>query len=358
MRILIADGGTGGHIFPAIAVANELQKRTEVEAILFTGTAAGLEGGIVPKHGFELRMIRVGGLIGKSLMTRVKTLLQLPGAYFQSAKIIREFNPSVAIGFGAYASGPVLVAAYRKKVPVLLVEPNAIPGFTNKKALSFARNVAVAYEDSSGVFKGKAVVTGTPVRPLRELSKQTSKFTVGIYCGSQGSRAINNVVVEALPELVAMKETLHVIHQTGKGDFERVKSIYDTVAPFFEIKPFVEDVEEFYSSCDLLVCRAGAITLAEITALGKPAILVPLPTAAHNHQEQNARRLAEAGAAKMILQNAFSSRILIQEIISLSSSPEILEQMSIESRHLGRPEAAQKVADLAISLAKKTEAQR
>jgi UDP-N-acetylglucosamine--N-acetylmuramyl-(pentapeptide) pyrophosphoryl-undecaprenol N-acetylglucosamine transferase len=350
LRILIADGGTGGHIFPAIAVANELQKRKEVEAILFTGTPAGLEGGIVPKHGFDLRMIHVGGLIGKSLMIRVKTLLQLPGAYLQSAKIIREFQPSVAIGFGAYASGPVLVAAHRRKVPVLLVEPNAIPGFTNRKSLSFAKKVAVAYEDNSGVFKGKAVLTGTPVRPLNELSKQTSKFTVGIYCGSQGSRAINNVVIEALPELGAMKDTLHIIHQTGSADFERVKSIYDAAAPFFEVTAFVHNVEEFYSNCDLLLCRAGAITLAEITALGKAAILVPLPTAAHNHQERNARRLAEAGAAKMILQNEFSARTLIEEIKSLSHNPEILEQMSVEAKHLGKPEAAKMVADLALSL--------
>jgi UDP-N-acetylglucosamine--N-acetylmuramyl-(pentapeptide) pyrophosphoryl-undecaprenol N-acetylglucosamine transferase len=352
LRILIADGGTGGHIFPAIAVANELQKRKEVEAILFTGTPAGLEGGIVPKHGYELQMIHVGGLIGKSLMTRVKTLLQLPRAYFQSAKIIREFQPSVAIGFGAYASGPVLVAAHRKKVPVLLVEPNAIPGFTNRKAMSFARKVAVSYEDSSDVFKGKAVVTGTPVRPINELPKQTSKFTVGIYCGSQGSRAINNVVIDALPELFAMKDKLYVIHQTGLADFERVKSIYDSAAPSFEVKAFVQNVEEFYGSCDLLVCRAGAITLAEITALGKAAILVPLPTAAHNHQEKNARRLAEAGAAKMFLQNEFTARTLIDEIKSLSANPEILDQMSVESKHLGKPDAAKKVADLAISLGK------
>jgi UDP-N-acetylglucosamine--N-acetylmuramyl-(pentapeptide) pyrophosphoryl-undecaprenol N-acetylglucosamine transferase len=350
MRILIADGGTGGHIFPAIAVANELQKRSAVEAILFTGTAAGLEGGIVPKHGYDLRLIRVGGLIGKSLMTRLKTVLQLPGAYFQSAKIIREFQPSLAIGFGAYASGPVLVAAHRRKIPVLLVEPNAIPGFTNRKALSFAKKVAVAYEDSTGVFKGKAIVTGTPVRPLNELPKQRSKFTVGIYCGSQGSRPINTVVIEALPDLSEMKKTLHIIHQTGQGDFERIKSIYDAAAPFFEVTPFVDNVEEFYSNCDLLLCRAGAITLAELTALGKPAILVPLPTAAHNHQEQNARRLAEAGAAKMILQNEFTAKTLIQEIKSLSSSPEILQQMSVESKHLGKPDAAEKVADLALSL--------
>src|SRR5262245_2720270 len=332
MKVLIADGGTGGHIFPAIAVANELKKRSDMESILFTGTPYGLESEIVPRHGYDLQMIQVGGLIGKSLMKRLKTLLQMPGAYLASARIVREFKPDVAIGFGAYSSGPVLVAAHRRKIPILLVEPNAIPGVTNRIALRFAKRVAVAYEDSANVFQGKAVVTGTPVRPLREIELTHEKFTLGIYCGSQGSRAINDVVMEALPELAKMKNELHIIHQTGKSDYDRVKAKYDSTAPFFEVTPFVYQVEEFYSSCDLLLCRAGAVTLAEITVFGKPAILVPLPTAAHNHQEQNARRLAEAGAAKMILQNDFSAAVFIEEIKSLSANAEKLHEMSAASR--------------------------
>jgi UDP-N-acetylglucosamine--N-acetylmuramyl-(pentapeptide) pyrophosphoryl-undecaprenol N-acetylglucosamine transferase len=350
MKVLIADGGTGGHIFPAIAVANELKKRSEVESILFTGTPYGLESEIVPRHGYELRMIQVGGLIGKSFMKRLKTFMQLPGAYFASARILRDFKPDVAIGFGAYASGPVLIAAHRRKIPILLVEPNAIPGVTNKIALRFAKKVAVSYEDSAGVFQGKAVVTGTPVRQLKEIEQKHEKFTLGIYCGSQGSRAINNLVLEALPELAKMKDRLHIIHQTGKADHERVKSGYDSTASFFEITPFVYQVEEFYSACDLLLCRAGAVTLAEITVFGKPAILVPLPTAAHNHQEQNARRLAEAGAAKMILQSDFSSAVFVEEIESFLNNSEKLKHMSEASRKLGKPDAAEKVASLALSL--------
>ncbi len=350
MKVLIADGGTGGHIFPAIAVADELKKRSDVESILFTGTPYGLESEILPRHGYELRMIQVGGLIGKSFMKRLKTFIQLPGAYLASGRIIRDFKPDVAIGFGAYSSGPVLVAAYRKKVPILLVEPNAIPGVTNRIALRFAKKVAVSYEDSPRVFQEKAVVTGTPVRPLKEVDIKREKFTLGIYCGSQGSRAINDVVIEALPELAKLKNEIHIIHQTGKADYERVKSKYDAIAPFFEVTPFIYQVEEFYSSCDLLLCRAGAVTLAEITVFGKPAILVPLPTAAHNHQEQNARRLAEAGSAKMILQNDFSSFVLINEITSLLNDSEKLKRMSNASKSLGKPDAAKKVADLAVSL--------
>lgn len=350
MKVLIADGGTGGHIFPAIAVANELKKRNDVESILFTGTPYGLESEIVPRHGYELRMIEIGGLIGKSFMKRLKTFMQMPRAYFASSRIIREFNPDVVIGFGAYSSGPVLIAAHRKKVPILLVEPNAIPGVTNKITLRFAKQVAVAYEDSANVFQGKAVVTGTPVRPLKEADKKKGNFTLGIYCGSQGSRAINDVVIEALPELAKMKDGLHIIHQTGKSDYDRVKTKYDSTAPFFEVTPFVYQVEEFYSSCDLLLCRAGAVTLAEITVFGKPAILVPLPTAAHNHQEQNARRLTEVGAAKMILQKDFSAAVFIEEIKSLSGNSEKLNGMSAASKALGKPDAAAKVANLAISL--------
>ena len=163
--------------------------------------------------------------------------MQMPGAYLASARIVGDFKPDVAIGFGAYSSGPVLVAAHRQKIPILLVEPNAIPGMTNRIALRFANKVAVSYEDSAGVFQGKAVVTGTPVRPLKEVEVKREKFTLGIYCGSQGSRAINDVVIEALPELAKFKNEIHIIHQTGKADFDRVKPKYDAIAPFFEVTP-------------------------------------------------------------------------------------------------------------------------
>jgi UDP-N-acetylglucosamine--N-acetylmuramyl-(pentapeptide) pyrophosphoryl-undecaprenol N-acetylglucosamine transferase len=352
MRILIADGGTGGHIFPAIAVADEMRRRKGVDSILFTGTKLGLEGEIVPRHDYELRLIRVGGLIGKSWMTRIRTLLQLPLAYRQGLKIVGDFRPDVAIGFGAYASGPVLVAAHRRKVPVLLVEPNAIPGFTNRMALRLAARVAVPFEDRRGVFRGKAVVTGTPVRPMRSAPEPSDRFTLGILGGSQGSHGINRTVVDALPGLTERADRIHVIHQTGKVDFDWVKERYRVEAPSFEVLPFIHEVERFYNRCHLLLCRSGAITLAELTSLGKPALLVPLPTATHNHQEENARRLQEAGAARMILQKDFTPPVLLQQLDFFQDSPAELSRMADASRDLGRPDATKAVCDLALSLAK------
>ena len=351
MKVLIADGGTGGHIFPALAVADEFMRREPEIAILFTGTRAGLESELVPKHGYPLKLIHVGGLIGKNLLTKMKTLMQLPYAYLESRRILREFQPQIVIGFGAYASGPILVAAHHKHLPVLLVEPNAIPGFTNRKALRFAKRIAVAYEDAQGVFQGKAVVTGNPVRSLRQMPISKAKFTIGIFGGSQGARAINKAVTDALPKLAEMRDQLYIIHQTGKTDFDWVKQLNKETAAFYEAIPFIYDVENFYNRCDLLICRAGAITLAEITSLGKPAILVPLPTAAHNHQEQNARRLAEAGAALMILQKDLTPERLLAQIRSLLASPESLQKMAEASKKMGRPDATNNVVDLAMSLA-------
>ena len=346
----MADGGTGGHIFPALSVADEFRRRDPEGAVLFTGTKAGLEPDLVPRLGHRLKLIRVGGLIGKSMLTRVRTLAELPFAYLQGRKIISEFQPDLVIGYGAYASGPVLVAAHHKKIPILLVEPNAVPGFTNRVALKYAKKVAIPYEDQSGVYSGKAVVTGIPVRRLQSHPRNHSKFTIGIFGGSQGARTVNHVVAGLLPVLAERQETIHLIHQTGKGDFDGIKPHYDRIAPFYEVTPFIYDVEAFYNRCDLLICRSGAITLAEITSLGKPAILIPLPTAAHNHQEQNARRLMEVGAARMILQKDLTPDSLFAAINELSGAPEILEEMSRASRFMGKPDATNSVVDLAVSL--------
>ncbi len=353
MRVLMADGGTGGHIFPALTVAEEFRRRDPDGAVLFTGTIAGLEQDLVPRHGYELKLIRIGGLIGKGLFTKIKTLMQLPFAYLESRKILKEFRPDLVIGYGAYASGPVLMAAHHKKIPILLVEPNAIPGFTNRMTLKYAASIAVPYEDKQGVFQGKAKVTGNPVRPISVREVKKEKFTIGVFGGSQGARAINQTVVELLPKLAEKRGSIHLIHQTGKGDFEAIRKQYERIAPFYEVAPFIYDVEEFYNRCDLLICRSGAITLAEITALGKPAILVPLPTAAHNHQEQNAKRLMEAGAARMILQKDLTAASLSAVINELIESSEALKQMAAASKGMGRPDATNNVVDLAQSIASK-----
>ncbi|HET6267542.1 MAG TPA: undecaprenyldiphospho-muramoylpentapeptide beta-N-acetylglucosaminyltransferase [Acidobacteriota bacterium] len=353
MRVLIADGGTGGHIFPAIAVADELKRRA-VDAILFTGTKLGLEKDLVPRHGYELKLIRVGGLIGKGIFARIKTLLQLPVAYWQSRKIVSAFQPDVVIGFGAYASGPVLTAAHHKGVPTVIVEPNAVPGFTNRLASRFVDKVAVAFEDTGGVFRGKAVLTGTPIRAFKRQPIAHDRFTVGVYGGSQGSHALNQTILQALPALAQWRERFHLIHQTGKAEFESIKAVYDKTAPFYEATPFIHNVEDFYNKCDLLVCRAGAITLAEIMVVGKAAILVPLPTSTHGHQEQNARRLMEAGAAVMVLQSDFTENKMLSLFEEFMNNPAKLKAMETASLGMGKPEATKSVVDLAYSVANKS----
>jgi UDP-N-acetylglucosamine--N-acetylmuramyl-(pentapeptide) pyrophosphoryl-undecaprenol N-acetylglucosamine transferase len=350
MRLLIADGGTGGHIFPALAVADEFMKRPGAETVLFTGSPAGMESDIIPRHDYPLKMINVGGLIGKSVLTKAKTMVQLPFAYLEARKIIHDFNPSVVIGFGAYASGPVLVAAHHRKIPILLVEPNAIPGFTNRHVLKYASAVAAGFEDVNGVFQGKAIVTGTPVRQLKAVPVKKEKFTVGVFCGSQGAQAINKTIIEALPELAKLKDRMNWIHQTGKKDFEEIRKQYEALAPFYEVTAFVYDVETFYSRCDLLICRAGAVTCAELTALGKASVLIPLPTATHNHQEQNARRLAEKGAAELILQKDLNKQVLVSTIQKFLESPDLIKRMSEASKAIGKPDATKKVVDLAWRL--------
>jgi UDP-N-acetylglucosamine--N-acetylmuramyl-(pentapeptide) pyrophosphoryl-undecaprenol N-acetylglucosamine transferase len=213
----------------------------------------------------------------------------------------------------------------------------------------------VPFEDKDGIFRGKAVVTGNPVRPLKKqfhASPSLGKFTIGIFGGSQGARAVNQTIVQALPFLAKLQSRLHIIHQTGKADFEQIKKSYDENAPFYEVIPFIYDVEQFYNRCDLLICRSGAITLAEITALGKPAILVPLPTSTHNHQVQNALRLDTAGAARMILQNDLTVTRLMKEIDECLKYPALLESMSAASRAMGKPDATKNVVDLALSLVK------
>jgi UDP-N-acetylglucosamine--N-acetylmuramyl-(pentapeptide) pyrophosphoryl-undecaprenol N-acetylglucosamine transferase len=348
----MADGGTGGHIFPALTVADEFRRRYPEGAVLFTGTEAGLERDLVPRNGYELKMIRVGGLIGKGVFTKLKTLLQLPFAYLESRSILKNFKPDIVIGYGAYASGPVLVAAHHRGIPILLVEPNAIPGFTNRATLKYAAAVAVPYEDRGRIFAGRAIVTGNPVRPMSKHNVINEKFTVGIFGGSQGARAINKTIASLLPRLIEKRNSLHIIHQTGKSDFDSIQKEYEKAAPFFEVTPFIHDVEAFLNRCDLLICRSGAITLAELTILGKPAILVPLPTAAHNHQEQNARRLMEAGAAKMILQKDLTPDSLYSVVAELMEAPEKLKKMAEASLSMGRPDATKRVVDLAEKIAK------
>ncbi|HEU4388498.1 MAG TPA: UDP-N-acetylglucosamine--N-acetylmuramyl-(pentapeptide) pyrophosphoryl-undecaprenol N-acetylglucosamine transferase, partial [Blastocatellia bacterium] len=281
MKVLIAAGGTGGHIYPGIAVAREVERRDPGADMLFVGTARGLETKIVPREQFKLELIKVAALKGVSIFERVKSLAILPASFVTALQILRRFGPDVVIGVGGYASGPILLMAALTRRPTLIVEPNAMPGFTNRVLARFVRGAAVTFEESLRFFRGRGRVTGNPVRgdfagiaPKR----REAKLSLLIFGGSQGARAINEAMVGALPLLAGRHEALAITHQTGERDLETVKRGY-AAAGFEEadVRAFIHDMGHQFERADLLICRSGATTAAEVAAAGKAAIFVPFP---------------------------------------------------------------------------------
>src|SRR5216684_1481266 len=290
MRAILAGGGTGGHVIPAIAIAQELRSRYGAE-VLFIGTARGLENRLVPAAGFPLQLVKVGALNRVSLTTRVKTILDLPRAVLAARGMLVEFDPDVVIGVGGYASGPAMLAAIRCRVPTLAFEPNLVPGFANRVVARFVSAAAVHFERTADYFRNP-VVTGVPVRPAffqipRKPYSQASA-TLLVFGGSQGARAINQAVVQALPELMKRVPGLRVIHQTGEREYNEVHAAYAQAGIPAEVHKFIDDMPGFFAHADLVLCRSGASTVAEIAAAGKPAIFVPFPLAADDHQRRNA----------------------------------------------------------------------
>ncbi len=328
MRVIIAGGGTGGHVIPALAIAQELQSRYHAE-VLFIGTARGIETRLVPTAGFQLELIAVGALNRVDLATRVKTLFDLPRAVIQSARMISEFRPDVMIGVGGYASGPAMLAGGLMNLPMLAFEPNVIPGIANRLVAPMVSAAAVHFAATQRYFSN-AVVTGVPVRseffnlPTRSPGAPP---TLLVFGGSQGAHAINVAVMQAVPMLAQVMPAIHVIHQTGEKDYEELRSAFASSGLSAEVSPFIDDMPSAFARADLLLCRSGASTVAEITAAGKPAIFVPLPTAADDHQRHNAETLAEAGAAMLLPQTELTGDRLAHEVASLLSNRARLAQM-------------------------------
>ena len=264
MRIIIAAGGTGGHIFPGVAIAREFRRREPTTEILFVGTARGLETKIVPREGFVLELIRVGALKGVSVFERIKSLAELPMSLVAALRILRRFKPDVVVGVGGYSSGPTLLVAALSRIPTMVVEPNAMPGFTNRMLARFVDAAALSFADAQKYFGRRGVVTGNPVRlDFARLSRKTrgERLNVLIFGGSQGARAINNAVIASLPQLVAKKNRLAITHQTGERDFEIVKRAYaDAGFDDASVKPFIHDMADQFERADLLICRSGATT--------------------------------------------------------------------------------------------------
>ncbi|MBI3811774.1 MAG: undecaprenyldiphospho-muramoylpentapeptide beta-N-acetylglucosaminyltransferase [Nitrospirae bacterium] len=351
MRVVIAGGGTGGHLFPGVALAREFERQRAGTKILFVGTARGLETRIIPKEGFDLRLIPIGGWVGQGGIRKMKTLLQLPSALWQSWRILREVRPDLVIGVGGYASAPVVMMAGMKRLPSVLVEPNAVPGLTNRLLASWVDRIYLSFEETTTWFKSRSRsvrVFGNPVRRdilsvTERSSGRSDKKTLLVMGGSQGSRAINRAMAEALTGLDAVKIRLRILHQSGEKDAAWLKERYSDQGFDATVLPFLSPVSEAYRDADLVVCRSGATTVAELTACGRPAILIPFPFATHGHQEKNARALAEAGAAELILERDLTGERLARTITALLAEPDRLERMSEQSRRLGRPDAAEKI---------------
>lgn len=351
MRAVMAGGGTGGHVIPALAIARELRERYQAE-VLFIGTPKGIENRMVPAAGFELRLVRVGALKHVSLVTRLNTLLDLPRAVLDSWLMLADFDADVVVGVGGYASGPAMLAAALAGVPSLIFEPNVVPGFANRVAAPFASAAAVQFAESCRHFS-RCYVTGVPVR--REFflvpPRASGPPTVLAFGGSQGASALNKAFIESLAALREHIPGLHLIHQTGERDYNDAQAAYLQAGISAEVSPFIEKMPEAFARADLLVCRSGASTVAEITAAGKPAVFVPFPRAADDHQRRNAEALARAGAAVVIPEAELTSDRLVTTVVGLLSDRQRLARMATAARSLSHRNAAEDMARLAARLA-------
>jgi UDP-N-acetylglucosamine--N-acetylmuramyl-(pentapeptide) pyrophosphoryl-undecaprenol N-acetylglucosamine transferase len=351
--VIIAGGGTGGHIYPGIAIAQEFKRRDAETEIVFVGTARGLETKIVPREGFRLELIEVTALKGVSLMQRIKSLLRLPKSFFAVRSLLKRCRPDVVIGVGGYSSGPVVMTAALMGIPTMVAEQNALPGFTNRVLARFVRAAAVSFAEARAFFGHKAVITGNPVRaeffvvPEKEPGETRRLLLTG---GSQGARAINEAMIAALPLLQSSDAPLLITHQTGEKDLERVRAAYEQAGMKADVKPFLEKIVDEFARADLVVCRAGATTVAELAAAGKPALMIPFPFAADDHQRKNAEAVERAGAGRMILQAELSGERLAREILQLTGDPQKLKLMSEQSRRLAHRDAAAGVVDLAMRI--------
>src|SRR5712671_3313628 len=363
LRVVIAGGGTGGHLYPGIAVARELLARRPDAQVSFAGTAQGIEARVMPREGFALDLIRSSGVKGKSVVDRARGASLIPVSLADSWRIVSARRPSLVIGVGGYSSGPVVLVAALRGVPTMLLEQNAVPGLTNRWLSRFVQAAAVTFDTTRAFFGAKAFVSGNPVRPEffaasgphqeSALDDQTSVTRVLVFGGSQGAHAINVAMVEAASQLAAGGSHLRLVHQTGERDVEMVRTAYRQAGLQADVEPFLFDMGRQLGSADVIVCRAGATTLAEITAAGKAAVLIPLPTATDDHQRKNAEALAIADAAEVLLQRDVTGGVLADRLLALARDPERRRRIAAAAKSLARPDAARVIVDRAVALVKR-----
>ncbi len=353
LRLLVAAGGTGGHLYPALAVATKLLEREPNSEVIFAGTRRGLEGRIVPKAGFRLVMIRVQPLRGGGVIRKMQGIFSLFPALWDAVLLLKQIRPAVVMGVGGYVAGPLLAVAAITGSPTLIVEPNATPGLTNRWLARWVDAAALAWEETRIYFGRKGFVAGNPVREeVARVRRRpvTEDLRVLVLGGSQGSRVLNRAVVDALPRLGASRDRVHVTHQTGEVDCESVRSAYQRQGFPGRVEPYLEEMGKEYEDCDLVISRAGATTCAELAAVGRPSVLIPLPLAGA-HQSHNAEMLQSRGAARMIPQEELTGDRLAEVVLELMAAPETRRKMSEAARSLARPDATEVIVDRLLDLA-------
>jgi UDP-N-acetylglucosamine--N-acetylmuramyl-(pentapeptide) pyrophosphoryl-undecaprenol N-acetylglucosamine transferase len=350
MRAIIAGGGTGGHLFPGIAVAREIQRRDKNAEILFVGAEQGIEVRLVPKEGFPLRCLPAGSMKGVGWGARARNLAATVKGILGARRILKEFRPAVVIGVGGYASFPMVTAAILKGYPRLIMEQNAVPGLANRMLGRWVDFAAVTDPRTQSYFGDRAVVTGNPIRPeFKSIAARLhqSPFQVLVFGGSQGARSINKAVQESLPFLADWKDRLRFVHQTGESQLNEIRNVYAAAGFTADVRAFFDAFHEQYAAADLIVARSGATTVAEIKAAGRAAILVPFPFAADDHQTHNAQSMVDDSAALMIPNSELSGERLARAIRSLLSDIPRLEQLERNARKVAVLDAEQRIVDLA-----------
>lgn len=348
----MAGGGTGGHVIPALAVARELRLRGH--EVLFVGTDRGLEARLVPAEGFELKRIEIGGLNRVGIKQKVLTMARLPITTLACGKFVRDC--SAVFSMGGYVAGPPVIAALLRRVPVVVMEPNAVPGFTNRKIGRFISRALISFPETARFFRaGKTELTGLPVREefFRIASKpQGDVLNILITGGSQGSRTLNQAARQSWPLFRKAGFPVRFLHQTGPGGFEEIKREFVQSGLEGDVVPFIKDMPAAFQEADLVVCRSGAGAVSELAAAGKPSILVPFPFAADDHQTRNAEALERGGASRLVRDSEMDGQKLFEVVSELANSSGALDRMGDAARQFARPGAAKRAAEILEEVAR------
>jgi UDP-N-acetylglucosamine--N-acetylmuramyl-(pentapeptide) pyrophosphoryl-undecaprenol N-acetylglucosamine transferase len=360
-RVVVAGGGTGGHLYPGIAIARELLARRPDATVTFAGTARGLESKVVPREGFQLDLLRIAGVKGRSPAAALLGIARLPLSFVDAWRIVSRRRPGLVIGVGGYSSGPVVMLAALRRIPTLVAEQNAVPGLTNRILSRVVDGAAVTFESTVSFFGRRGFVAGNPVRQEFFATDNTDgtdkagatdgKARVLVFGGSQGAHAINVAMVEAAPRLAA-DGGVDITHQTGERDVELVRRAYGDAGLQARVEPFLYAMDREMKQADVIVSRAGATSIAELTAVGRAAILIPLPTATDDHQKKNAEGLARAGAAEMIEQKDLTGAVIAERLLALARDPDRRARIAAAARSFARPDAARVIVDRALELAR------